>query len=156
MIEIYESSPEELQDALAVHEAAFAKHHATYNARPADAAQQAARLLKGVRLVAREEETIAGAVQYADHSEHLHILGLAVHPSFQNRGIARQLIDQVAGRAARLGFARLVTDTIEETGNVDFFEHLGFKTIDRSVIDQFESDLHEVLHRVKLERSLAT
>ena len=43
---------DEWSAALAVHAQAFAKHDATYHARPADQARQAARLREGVRMVA--------------------------------------------------------------------------------------------------------
>ena len=62
----------------------------------------------------------------------------------------------MADQAAALGFSTLVTDTIEETGNVAFFAHLGFKVTERDVASEFESDTHEVLHVVKLERKHTT
>ncbi len=143
------------QHALAVHEAAFAKHRPIYHAKPADAKQQAARLREGVRLVALANDEIVGTAQYADHGDHIHILDLAVHPTHQGRRIARQLVESVADTAVRLGHDRLVTDTIEETGNVPLYGHLGFNVIERSVTSQFQSDLHPTLHIVKLERRLS-
>jgi GNAT superfamily N-acetyltransferase len=154
MIEIRKAEACDIQDALAVHEAAFANHYATYHARPADAAKQAARLREGVRVVAIEGKTVVATAQYADHKNHVHVLGLAVHPRCQNRRIARQLLEWVAETALRLGHTTLVADTIEESGNVPVFEHLGFRAIERTVVDIFESDLHETLHSVKLERRL--
>lgn len=152
MIEIRESKDTEIWDALAVHEAAFAKHHSTYHARPADASKQSARLMEGVRAVAVESSRIVGTVQFADHETHIHILGLAVHPSCQNSGIARLLIDWVTERAVNLGYALLVADTIEESGNVPFFERLGFTVTQKTETDQFQSDLHDSLYIVKLEK----
>jgi GNAT superfamily N-acetyltransferase len=153
--EIRECAAAKIADALAVHRQAFAKHQSTYHARPEDAAKQASRLMEGVRGVAIDGERIVGTVQYVDHRKHIHVLGLAVHPDFQGKGIGRLLIDWVVERSADLGHDTLVTDTIEETGIVSFYEHLGFRIIERTVTLLFDSDVYESLHSVLLEKKLS-
>ncbi|MGE4003307.1 MAG: GNAT family N-acetyltransferase [Planctomycetaceae bacterium] len=118
------------------------------------AARQADRGREGVRLVAEWEGQVVATVQFDRHERHVHVIGLAVHPQFQRRGIARDLLDSIAVRARSLGHQVVVLDTIKETGNVDRFEKLGFCVYDERVTADFESDQFPQLHEVRMERNV--
>lgn len=60
------------------------------------------------------------------------IRSVAVLSSFHGRGIGRQLVDACIEEAKELGIAQLFTLTYE-TG---FFEHLGFRVVDKNVFPQ--------------------
>jgi amino-acid N-acetyltransferase len=60
------------------------------------------------------------------------IRSVAVLSSFHGRGIGRQLVNACIEEAKELGIERLFTLTYE-TG---FFEHLGFKVVDKNIFPQ--------------------
>ena len=64
------------------------------------------------------------------------------------------LVDWVAGKAQNPGHKTLAADTIEETGNVSFFEHLGFVITEKTVSGQFDSATFRISHAVKMEKSI--
>lgn len=97
---------------------------------------------------------VVGTVQFALHEKHVHLVGLAVHPDYQNRGIARSMIAWVAHRTPRFGHKTLVVDTIRETGNIALFEKMGFHVVRETVANWCESDDYPELHDVTMERSL--
>jgi len=102
-------------------------------------------------LVAEIGGVIIGTLQHAQHQEHVHIIGLAVHPEFQRRGVARALVREVVARAPTLDRDVVVVDTIRETGNVAVFERMGFRTYSEEVARWCASDDFGVVHEVKLE-----
>jgi len=86
-------------------------------------------------LVVFEDETgqVAGCcglhIIWSDLAE---IRSLAVHKSCQRRGIGRQLVEACVAEAKSLGISKLFALTYE----VDFFEHLGFKQVDKNMFPQ--------------------
>lgn len=146
-VKIRYATPEELEAALAVHDVAFAEHRDIYRARAEEADRQAARLMEGRRIVALEQGQIVGTAQYADHGDHFHILGLAVHPAGRRCGITRQMIDWIEQRAAEARRLTIALDTIAETGNVGVFERLGFSGKGTELAPWCEFDLHETERR---------
>ena len=85
----------------------------------------------------------------------LYLTALSVHPTYRRRGVATALVHAVARIANELGFERIALHTVKETGNVPIFEHMGFHTVREQVDDFFESDVHEVLTDVYMERAIA-
>ncbi len=85
----------------------------------------------------------------------MHILGLAVDPDSQRRGLARGMVEWIEQKAIQLGHNAIVVDTIAETGNVDVFERLGFASVDTSVPTWCQSDVHDTLHCVQMEKRLS-
>jgi predicted N-acetyltransferase YhbS len=142
----------DVDDVAAVFDAAFAPLRSIYRPTGQVAARQAERAKEGIRLVAEVDRQVVGTVQFDSHKEHVHVIGLAVHPAFQRMGIARGLIDWIVAHAPNLGHNVVVLDTIKETGNVPLFEKLGFRVFDESITASFESDTYPELHEVKMER----
>ena len=60
------------------------------------------------------------------------IRSLAVAQSHQGRGIGRMLVDSCIAEAKELGIGRIFTLTYE----VEFFEHLGFRPVDKNMFPQ--------------------
>jgi len=106
------------------------------------------------RLVAEVEGRIVGTVQYGIRGSRLHIIGLMVHPDHWRKGVARAMIESLAGTARDLGMTHLSLYTIRETGNVPIFERMGFAAIRESPASWAESDRFDALTDVYMERAV--
>jgi N-acetylglutamate synthase-like GNAT family acetyltransferase len=82
--------------------------------------------LSRVVVVAKRSD-IVGSVQYRIESPRLHLIGLAVHPVHHKRGVARRLVDHLAEIACGRILEVASLYAVNETGNPDFFERLGFR-----------------------------
>ncbi|QDT93320.1 GNAT family N-acetyltransferase [Gimesia algae] len=149
---IREATPADAAEVTTVFETAFAPLRSIYRPTGAALARQAERAQTGTRLVAEIDGKIVATVQYDLHAEHIHVIGLAVHPDFQRKGIARQLLDWICIRAKNLGQPAVVLDTIRETGNVPLFEKLGFRVTHEETATWCVSEKYQAVHDVKLER----
>jgi ribosomal protein S18 acetylase RimI-like enzyme len=84
--------------------------------------------------------TLAAAV--TDNGEG-HLRGMAVHPSFRNRGVARELLATVLNDLRANGCQRVTLDTTAPlTRAMHFYEANGFRRTGR-VSDFFGMDLYE-------------
>jgi len=151
-ITIREANGTDTAGVATVVEAAFAPLASVYHPVGEAATRQAERAKEGTRLVAEVDGRIVGTVQYAVHREHVHVVGLAVHPEAQRMGIGRALIVWIASLAPSLGRDVVRLDTIRETGNVEIFERLGFRTVRESIATWCASDDHSEVHEVMMER----
>lgn len=104
------------------------------------------------RLVALMDDEVVGTVQYLVAEGRLHLIGLAVHPDYQQRGIARQLVESLSNRVRQLKLRRLSLYTIRETGNVLIFERLCFRVVVEKPDELSESDGYGQLTEVYMER----
>jgi len=138
-----------------IKEEAFAPLAPIYRPVGEAAARQVERAREGTRLVAEVDGRIVGTVQYAVHQDHVHVIGLAVHPEAQRIGIARALLVWIASLAPSLGRNTVRLDTIRETGNVEVFERMGFRAVKESVPTWCTSDDYPKLHEVTMERPAA-
>ena len=107
------------------------------------------------RLVAEVEGRIVGTVQYGVRGSRLHIIGLMVYPDQRRKGVARAMIESLAGTARDLGMTHLSLYTIRETGNVPIFEHMGFAAIREETASWAESDRFDALTDVYMEKNVA-
>jgi len=137
-----------------VFDAAFSTVRGIYRPMGDVLAHEALRAQLGTRLVAVLDGDVVGTVQIDVHSKHVHLIGLAVHPDLQGRGIGRRLISYLVDMAPRLGRSVLALDTIRETGNVPKFEAMGWHVVSETRSVEFESDTLAALHEVKMERAL--
>ncbi len=143
-------------DAMAaVFNAAFTPLRAIYRPNSQTVTDQSLHPKEGTRLVAELDHQVVATVQFDSHEDHLHVIGLAVHPHFQQMGIARHLLDWIDSHALSTARTAVVLDTIKETGNVPVFEKLGFMIIHEAVSDRFESDMYRELHEVKMKRTIS-
>ncbi len=154
-ITIRKATVDEADVVAAVFEAAFAPLRSIYRPKADIASRQAERAKEGIRIVAELDGRVVATVQFDSHKEHVHVIGLAVHPHFQRMGIARRLIDWITVQAPTLGHNVVVLDTIKETGNVALFEKMGFRVFHEGISRCFESDRYPLLHEVKMERIVA-
>jgi N-acetylglutamate synthase-like GNAT family acetyltransferase len=83
----------------------------------------------GIRIVAEIEGQIVGTVRYEAEAQKLHLRGLAVEASHRRTGVGRALVEHCSGIAMSAGLPTLSLYTIKETGNVAFFERLGFRIV---------------------------
>ncbi len=153
-IVVREARLDESESVADLVDAAFAEHRSIYLPFGEAAARQSERAEEGSRLVALLDGVIVGTVQVAEHRRHVHLLGLAVYPECRGCGIALHLVDRAAAIALKLGHDVVVVDTIRETGNVSFFENMGFRVVEEGVATWCESDDYPVVHEVKMERAL--
>jgi len=153
-ISIREATPNDAMEATDVFEAAFAPLRSIYQPIGNVAAHEARRANEGTRLVAEIETRIVATVQYAVHESHVHIIGLAVHPNFQQMGIARQLIEHIVNLSPSLDRRIVRLDTIKETGNDPLFKRSGFHIVSEQTTSEFTSKRYSQLHEVIMERSI--
>ncbi|HEY1818037.1 MAG TPA: GNAT family N-acetyltransferase [Kofleriaceae bacterium] len=125
-----------------VAESAIATLRATY--RPsAGMIARAADRRRLRRLVAIDaDDSLVGTLAH----DNGHVVGLFVHTDHRRRGVARQLLDAIDGRASLY--------TIRETGNVLVFERLGFRIVrEQPAVDYVAvADEHATLTEVYMER----
>mgnify|MGYP002623161100 CR=1 FL=1 len=144
----------DLDAAWRVYRDAFGPLRAVYRPRGDVEAHERARAALGSRLVAILDGEVVGTVQFEVHARHVHVIGLAVDPRHQRRGIGSLLVEGVAALAPSLGHRVLALDTIRETGNVEVFERMGFRVTGERETPLFESDAFARLHEVLMERRL--
>lgn len=150
---IREATSTESKKVTGVFEAAFAPLRPIYRPTVETLARQANQRRKETRLVAVLDEQIVATVQFDLHKEHLHVIGLAVHPAFQRRGIAGSLLNWISDHAVKLGRHTVVLETIKETGNVLVFEKLGFHIVNEELATWCVSEMHEQLYFVTMQRT---
>ena len=126
--------------------------------KPTEAAikRKAARAPSRQRLVAESDGRVVATVECERRGDRLHLLGPMVHPDHQRRGIARALVDHIAGIAQSMGLAGLSLSTCRQTGNVPIFARLGFRVVRESVDESglVENLTDEPLVDVYMERDV--
>jgi len=105
-------------------------------------------------LVGESNGRVVATLEYRVAWDRLHVRGLAVDPDHQAQGLARQMLDGLVEIARVRGLVSITLYTIEETGKVAFFQHLGFSVVAREVATWCESDRFAVLHETKMARPI--
>lgn len=141
-------------EVAAVFEAAFAPLRSIYRPTTETLARQTNQTWDETRLVAEIAGQIVATVQFDQHETHLHVIGLAVHPDYQRRGIAGELLNWIFTHASRIGRQSVVLETIRETGNVAIFENLGFHVVNEVIAAWSVSETHDQLYFVTMERTV--
>lgn len=156
MIIIREFLPEDCDDVEIVVNSAMAILRKIYRPGPnaMSARSKIAACLK--RLVAVVDGEIVGTTQYYCDGDAIRVLGLMVRSDRQRMGVSRALIAHLAALARSGDKQKLRARTIKETGNVPFFQRLGFVVTDEHPDTLFVSDLFSCLTEVDLERSLVS
>lgn len=103
-------------------------------------------------LVATIGTNVVGTVKYRIEGNRLYLTALSVHPSHRRRGVATALVRATARIAEERDIPYLAVHTVKETGNVTIFERMGFFTVGEQKDDFFESDVHDSLTDVYMER----
>jgi ribosomal protein S18 acetylase RimI-like enzyme len=103
---------------------AFAPLRRIYRPNPDAIAHAAALPLE--RLVAVSGDEVAGTVQWRVDGDRLRVVGLAVAPAWQRRGVGRALVEHLAQLGREQRCSALALFTIVQTGNVAVFRRLGF------------------------------
>jgi len=106
------------------------------------------------RLVAEDGGQIVGTVRFGIFDGCLRVIGLAVLPQFQRRGVARALIEEVARLARDKRCRTLALYTVTKTGNVAIFNRLGFQVISEQPDEYSISADGEALREAYMERTL--
>ena len=122
--------------------------------RPTDAGYARRKRMQSqrTRLVAVNEGTIVGTVEYLVNGEVLRVIGLAVHECHRRRGIARALVERLATVSADLGCQHLSMSTVTATGNVPTFRALGFDVVHVGPAQFCMSQTGDPLQEAVLER----
>lgn len=92
--------------------------------------------------VAEEEGQVAGYMGYWEAPEEAHIINLAVHPSFRNKGLGQRMMEYCLAFAAKCG-ARLATLEVRESNGPAqrLYEKCGFRVV--AVRKKYYSDNQE-------------
>ncbi len=127
---IRESTTADAESAAQVSRLAFAPLRNLYRPTAQALANKARLIHQGMgRLIAEQAGAIVGPVQYYQEADRLRLLGLAVHPAFQKKGVARALIQRLAAIASDRSLRALSLYTVTQTGNPAIFARLGFKLV---------------------------
>lgn len=121
--------PEDADSIRQVGDQAFEPVLSLYRPNPAALANLSAMVPALERMVAELDGKVVGTVRFGVIGECLRVIGLAVLPRFQNRGVARSLIHELTGLAISSRCRALALYTVTKTGNVPIFERLGFRLI---------------------------
>jgi GNAT superfamily N-acetyltransferase len=153
-LEIRIAAHRDVHESMKVSLEAFESVRSVYRPNHEAMRRQKDRKMQGTRLVADLDGRTVGTLQFSEHKDHLHIMDLGVLPDFQRKGIGTRLVQWVCESAPRLGFGKIRADTIEETGNVEFFKRLGFVPVERRTAEWCESERFDAVHEVVLERCI--
>ena len=107
------------------------------------------------RVVAILNQKIVGTTQYYPKNGMLRIISLSVHEEYKRQGIARALINHVCSVAKMRNCSAIRAATIEETGNVIIFKHLGFKVIGKNIDKLCEGINRKKVTDIELEIKLS-
>ena len=105
-------------------------------------------------LVAVVDGELVGTLEYTLAHEAVYLQGLGVAEAWQGQGVARKLVDAVAGLAERYPLPRLELCTIRETGNVQVFERLGFHVCEEAPSTQFVGAVGQPVSEVVMMKQL--
>ncbi len=110
---------------------------------------------KRFQSVALINSRVVGIAQYYLKDDRVHIMGLGVHIDFRRLGVAKALLAYIEdiGRSNRARCLSLYT--VKETGNVDIFMKMGFRTLSEQCSELFGSDKYESLIDVYMEKPLS-
>jgi ribosomal protein S18 acetylase RimI-like enzyme len=108
----------------------------------------------GIRIVAETVRRIVGTVCYQVEAQKLHLRDLAVEACHRRAGVGRALVEHCSSIAMSAGCRSLSLYTIRETGNVAFFERLGFRFVREQPATWAVSPRGEGLVEVDLERGV--
>jgi ribosomal protein S18 acetylase RimI-like enzyme len=144
----------ELAAARNVSMLAFRRHRKTY--RPTDEANsKKADVTPSLnRLVAIADNDVIGTMEYELQVDAVHLVGLATHPDYARRGIARALLNKLEQLAEENGLSKITLYTIKQTGNVEVFKKLGFDAVSGEITTLFDSDMYDELIEVRMEKIL--
>ena len=127
MILVREACPDDDAEVQRVFDAAFTPVRRIY--RPSEEMLAEVRTHELERLVAVEDGDIVGTVRFGIGDDRLRVIGLAVAPAHQRRGIARALVERLIEIALERDCDLLALFTIEQTGNAVVFARLGFEVV---------------------------
>ena len=89
-------------------------------------------------MVAEDDERIVGVVVFGAADEGFAILNVAVHPSFQGKGLGRTLIEHAELAAVRAGFDSVYLYTHEKaTENIALYARVGYVEYERRSMGDF-------------------
>ncbi len=106
-------------------------------------------------LVALSDNKVVGTAEYIRKERHIYVQGVAVHPEYRGRGICRALLHHIEEIAKAEGVRVLALCAIEETGNVEIFNNLGFKAINRITAPNHISPIGAPVTQVDMEKEIA-
>lgn len=98
------------------------------------------------------DDEIVGAVTIYRDAAALVVSQLAVDPKYRRQGVARQLLRSANDAGEKSGAIELRLNTIQETGNVDIFERLGFTVCATATATWCSSDRFPTLTDVTMTR----
>src|SRR3954470_24976773 len=115
------ATPADAAEAGGLEEEAFASVRSVYRPNAAARANLSAIAPELERLVAEEDGKLVGTVRFGVFGDRLRVIGLAVLPSFRRRGVARELVEELARIAGGKRCRALALYTVTKTGNVPVF-----------------------------------
>lgn len=85
-------------------------------------------------LVTEKNGIVVGVIVLGDTSDGFYLDNVAVHPSFQGRGVGKQLLQFAETEALRQGYSSISLYThMQMTENQLFYAQLGYVEFDRRV-----------------------
>jgi predicted GNAT family acetyltransferase len=106
-------------------------------------------------LVALIASTLVGTAEYVQKADRVYVQGVAIHPEYRGRGICRALVRKAEEIARKVNVPVLALCAIEEAGNVQIFEKLGFRIMNHSVAPNHVSPAGDPVTQVDMEREVA-
>ena len=102
-----------------------------------------------IQMVAERNESVVGFVVYELHKTRLHILNLAVDPTYQRQRVGAQLVNKLLLKLSPQRRSRIMLEVRETNlGAQLFFRAMGFRAI--SVLHEFYEDTDEDAYLMQL------
>ena len=135
--------PDDAAEFVACVDAAFHRFRARGIALPDVSGGVGDDIARNVVIVAANGSNVLGAMILVDHSDHLHLANIAVHPDYGGRGIGKALLKEADEVAQNMGRPRLCLAThVDIPENVALYRHLGW------------TETHRTATKVMMEKQL--
>jgi ribosomal-protein-alanine N-acetyltransferase len=107
-----------------------------------------------IGMVAEHQEQVIGYMVYELHRSRLHLLNLAVAPSWRRRGVGGQMVRKLAAKLSPLRRSRILLEVRETNLPAQlFFRTLGFKAT--SLLRDFYDDTTEDAYLMQFRSTAA-
>ena len=153
-IEVRPAEPGDAAAVQTVDALAIATLRETYRPNRAALENRARLAARMDRLVATCDGHVVGTVQWYVEGDSIGVVALGVHPQFRRRGVARQLLAYLESIAKEHGATQLRLHTVRETGNVEVFLRLGYRTVTECEDEFSESDSYPTLTDVRMAKDV--
>ena len=110
--------------------------------------------IKYTALVATLNQKVIGTIYYKAENSILQLYGLSIHEDFRRQGYAREIMNYLINFAKDQKLTAIRFNTMQITGNVQIFQHIGFSVINEKPSVLCEGLNGEPIVDVQMEKQI--